>query len=214
MAPLYQMARLSRREKAGEESTSSAPNPAPHQPAQKTRLRAMFPYAFVIALLGLVVYSQVDNAEPMVLSVLLGIASAVVLLLFVRVMLSTREQDEAARQQFLRLVALHEEGKRQAETHTRELEESIQRLIEIQARVAHGDYSARVPVLEKGALFPLAAMLNLMLSRTEQRIQASRKDTYLAQIALRQAALCQDLKAGNTDAAKELLKQRARHSTR
>jgi methyl-accepting chemotaxis protein len=131
------------------------------------------------------------------------LALLVVGLIIVRQVMTLRENVALARSQAGALRMLAEANAYNFE-HARELEIGLQHLSAVQARIAQGDFSARVPVLHGTTLFPVTSMLNLMLERVESRMRASQQSEQVAALALRLAEICRSAEAGDWSALQVL----------
>ncbi len=124
-----------------------------------------------------------DSLQQAIRPVLLLSALTVLGLVMVRQLVTIREQRRVAQQQAKALEQLtqatrhmEEQAHQTAEQQT-ELERGIEHLRNVQASLANGDLQARA-TLTPGALWPLAANLNLMaerLARTSQETQYAQR---------------------------------------
>jgi methyl-accepting chemotaxis protein len=65
-----------------------------------------------------------------------------------------------------------QQGQREAQ-QKRELEASIQQIVQVHAQVANGDFSARVPLGQRDTLWEVAGALNNLLARLQRFRQDS-----------------------------------------
>src|SRR5579875_48410 len=73
-----------------------------------------------------------------------------------------------------------------AAQQNRQLEASIQKIVEVHARAANGDFNARVPLTEDNVLWQISGSLNNLLSRL-QRLRSDTAETQQLKYALQQA---------------------------
>lgn len=153
------------------------------------------PYGLLVWLFVVVIRNIVatDSLQQAIRPVLLLSALTVFGLVMVRQLVTIRENRRVAQQQAKALEQLtqanrqmEEQAQQTAEQQT-ELERGIEHLRNVQASLANGDLHARA-TLTHGALWPLAANLNLMaerLARTSQDTQyAQRLVKMLAELSV------------------------------
>ncbi len=142
------------------------------------------PYGLLVWLFVVVIRTIVatDSLQQAIRPVLLLSALTVFGLVMVRQLVTIQEQRRVAQQQAKALEQLtqatrhmEEQAHQTAEQQT-ELDRGIEHLRNVQASLANGDLHARA-TLTPGALWPLAANLNLMA----ERLARTSKDTQYAQ---------------------------------
>lgn len=207
LAPLYQVARLDPHGPARDWLPRRLPEP--ERPRLESSLRFALPYIPAVCVFVLVWLAQ--SADQRLFPVLYTLVAVEFVLVLGRQGLGYYEHQRQARSQLLRMLALQEKAnqrieqqRRQIEEHARQLEEGIRRLIETQARVAHGDFSARVHYIERDALFPLAMMMNLMLERVESRTRRIAQYEHLTRLLARHVQLLRRLEHGDARVLREL----------
>jgi len=107
----------------------------------------------------------------------------------------TRELDQAKQMAEKQRLLLAERNQR--------LQVDIQVLKDIHARVARGDYTARVPI-NGGELLPIAGSLNIMLDRLSKLIRASSEYARLEQAVQHMVVVAHGIAEGNEQALSNL----------
>ncbi len=196
LAPLYQLARFSRAGVPLAWLLDIAKRGALPRPPNPSLARLALPYVPVALLFGLVTLTQLSSMDMPLAPLLIVLALIVVSLIIARQLITQRENALLASRQAEALEMLAQANGRIGE-YAHELEVGLQHLSAVQARIAQGDFSARVPVLHGNTLFPVTAMLNLMLERVESAVQAKQQSEHLAVLALRLAQICREAEAGD-----------------
>jgi hypothetical protein len=202
LAPLYQLSRFSR-SGATLARLPSLRERGEAESASPSFVRLLLPYLPVAALFVLLWLGQRSDIDARLLPLLDALAAVVVGLIIVRQVMTLYQNVQLTRQQAGSLGMLEDANARIA-GHAHELEEALQHLNAVQARIAQGDFSARVPVLSGGLLYPVTSMLNRMLDRVEGRAHSNQNNEQLANLALQLAQICRAAETGDITALQAL----------
>jgi hypothetical protein len=154
---------------------------------QTLELSQYIPYLLLCILFFVLLLNTLSNnaASQAIRPVLVGSTLVVTIMVVIRQILTLQENALLTRRQEEGLINLQNAYTRieyQAEQiteHNHELEQGINHLKEVQARLANGDLGVRA-TLTKGTLLPLAISLNLMAERLMAQVKAS---TYTQRLA-------------------------------